>query len=481
MAQYKKNSNKRNVQRVDLDDERRSRDKQQRRPNGNRNQPQRSQNNYSQARARRNKKQKRKTLAVRVVAIIIVICLIAAGVLAVTGVFKGGSTEETTTSETNVNETSDGETGSDETEGATETDADGNPVTDSLETEKLTLIAAGDVIGHDAILEMCQTESGYDFTSLFSALKSDIQKADIAVVNMESPLGGPEAGEYIGYPAFNTPDEMGDALIDAGFDVVQLASNHSMDPGVVGLEHELSYWASHKAEVLTTGVNGSEEEKNEIPILEKDGIKIAFLNYTYGLNGYELPEENSYMITLLTDDNADFIKSQIEQADEEADFVVVLPHWGTEYQLGSPDSSQQSWAELFTEAGADLIIGTHPHVIESIDWIEAGGNRALCYYSIGNFVSNQQEVNTVLGGMPYVVLQKDDSGVSIVEDETKIIPVVTDNDETTIQTVYLADFTEEMAADHDVKLNTDETFSAATLTSIADEVWGSEWIKDRID
>lgn len=436
---------------------------------------------------RRPSKKKRQSFMIRLVAIIIVIALVVTGVLAVAGVFRDSSPQEQNTN----------------TEGSNvqvETDENGEPVTDAVETDEngetvadavpetasdVSLIAVGDVIGHDAILEMAQTDSGYDFTGLFSVLKNDIQKADIAIVNMETPFGGPDVGPYIGYPSFNTPDEMGDALIDAGFDVVQLASNHSMDSGVAGLEHELAYWAAHRSEIMTVGVNESEEAKNTIPVLEKNGIKIAFLNYTYGLNGYEVPAENSYLLTLLTDENADFIRSQIQQAKAEADFVVVLPHWGTEYETGAPNDFERGWAQIFTEAGADLIIGTHPHVIQSIEWIESGGNRALCYYSLGNFVSNQQETESVLGGIAYVKIAKTDEGTDIVEDEAKVIPVVTHNDKTGDQTViaahYLSDYSDELSSVHDVKLNTDDSFSVASLQSIADQVWGSDWIADKID
>lgn len=428
------------------------------------------------ARAAAAKKRKRRKLFARILVIILIIALVVVGVLVLVNGGKGGAPKPDAA-------TQKAQTGEDLT---AEDASDGETAEDAAAAKETTisLIAVGDVIGHDTILELANTGTGYDFRSLFAPLKEDIKSADIAVVNMETPFGGEDVGPFIGYPAFNTPEEMGLALIDSGFDVVQLASNHSMDSGTDGLLHELDFWSHHKDEVTTIGVNDSPEAKEEIPIVEKDGIRIAFLNYTYGLNGYELPEEYSYMLTLLTDENADFIRSQIEAADQAADLVVVCPHWGTEYQLKVPDASQESWAELFTEAGADVIIGTHPHVVERAEWIEAGGKEALCYYSLGNYVSNQQETETVLGAMAYLEIENGADGAKVVKDSAKVIPLVTHNDKTgdpvKIATYYLADYTDDMAEVHDTKLSFDPEFSVAKLQGIIEDVFGQDWLKERI-
>ena len=167
-----------------------------------------------------------------------------------------------------------------------------------------------------------------------------------------------------------------------------------------------------------------------------------------------------------------------------ADFVIACPHWGEENQVGEPTDFQRDWANLFTEAGADLILGTHPHVLENVEWVTSGnGNKALCYYSLGNFVSNQQYTDLVLGGMAYVEIEKTEAGTQIVESSAKAIPVVTHNDKTqdpvVIQTYYLADYTEELASVHDTLLSYDESFSLSVLKQKAESVLGS-WILDRI-
>ena len=345
----------------------------------------------------------------------------------------------------------------------------------------VTLTAVGDIIAHETILDLANTGNGYDFTSLFSLLKEDISSVDLAICNVETPLGG---GPYAGYPNFNTPDEMGLAVIDAGFDVALQASNHSMDSGTDGIRHSIGFWKQHANEILMVGMHDSQEEADTVPVITINGITFAILNYTYGLNGYEIPYDESYLITLMDDSTRDYISAQVQQAEQMADFVIVCPHWGEENQVGEPTDYQRDWANLFTEAGADLILGTHPHVLENVEWITSGnGNKALCYYSLGNFVSNQQYTDLVLGGMAYLEIEKTDAGTQIVESSAKEIPVVTHNDKTgspvVIQTYYLADYTDELASVHDTLLSYDDSFSLSVLKQKAENVLGS-WILDRI-
>lgn len=362
------------------------------------------------------------------------------------------------------------------------------PVTENPETtteeaankDTVKLISVGDIIGHDTILNLAKTDNGYDFTSLFALLKDDISSVDLAIANVETPLGG---GPYSGYPVFNTPDEMGLAVIDAGFDVALQASNHSMDSGADGIRHSIDFWKKHKDEILMVGMHESEEAEKDIPVTTVNGIKFSVLNYTYGLNGFELPDGEEYLITVMDDESESFISDQIKRASETSDFVIVCPHWGEENTVGAPNDYQKYWAKLFTEAGADLILGTHPHVIQNIEWITSdNGNKALCYYSLGNFVSNQQYTDTVLGGMAYVEIQKEDGQTSIIENS--VIPVVTHNDKTgdpvVIQTYYLADYTQELANVHDTLLSGyNDDFSLENLKQKAANVFGDK-IRDRI-
>lgn len=412
-----------------------------------------------QAAIARRKKQRRQKLIIRIITIVIAVALIATfvlGAISCNNKKKSGPGQETepVTTEAGAN-------------------------TDSR--KQVSIAAVGDIIAHETILNLAERGNGYDFSSLFALLKNDISSVDLAIANVETPLGG---GPYTGYPNFNTPDEMGLAVIDAGFDVALQASNHSMDSGTDGIRHSIHFWKDHRDQILMVGMHESVEEEAQIPIITVNGISIAILNYTYGLNGYELPYDEDYLITLMNDGSRDFIRDQVTQASAQADFVIVCPHWGEENRVGEPTYEQEDWAMLFTEAGADLILGTHPHVIENIEWITAGnGNKALCYYSLGNFVSNQQYTDLVLGGMAYLVIEQDEQGTHIIEESAKVIPVVTHNDKTgdpvVIQTYYLADYTQELAEVHDTYLSFDSEFSLSLLKQKAGNVLGS-WMIDRI-
>ena len=343
------------------------------------------------------------------------------------------------------------------------------------------LVAVGDILIHTPLLaEGLQEDGSYDFKFLFEIMKSDFESADIAVVNQESVLGGPEIG-YDGYPNFNSPDEVGDAIVDAGFDVVLHATNHAMDVRIDGIHNTIEYWKKKGDAITMLGFNESAEELCKPKYIEKNGIKIAMFNYTYGLNGYVLPQGEEYRVNLLDDSNRDLIVSEIQKAKEEADFVIVFPHWGNEDWLGEPSDWQVNWANIFTDAGVDLIIGAHPHVLEKVEWIETeAGNKSLCYYSVGNYISNQQELNEVLGGMATVTIIKDENGTYIDEENTGMVPIVTQNDrrgaKPLIQTYHLSDYTEEMAKIHDIYNRFDSTFSLERLQNTANEVLG-DWIK----
>ena len=297
---------------------------------------------------------------------------------------------------------------------------------EDIKPVEVSIIAVGDNLVSDSVLATAKRNGGgkYDFSSVFEKMKSDFQSADIAIINQETILGGNKY-EYQGYPMFNTPNAMGKAVIDAGFDIVQCASNHSMDTGVDGMKHAIKFWKKHKNEIMMVGLNESEEEYNSVPIYECKGIKFAVLNYTYGLNGITLPEEYAYMVNRIDKEHWDKVKSDVEKAEKEADFTIILPHWGQEYVQPDPTEEQEKWAAMMVEAGADLIIGTHPHVCEKIKWIKApNGNKALCYYSLGNYTSGQDQWETLLGGMATLTVKKDSKGTRIMKKTAGVVPMV---------------------------------------------------------
>lgn len=336
---------------------------------------------------------------------------------------------------------------------------------------KVSLMAVGDDLIHTQVIASGRKGNGtYNFDHLYKNIKSEAKKADIAVINQETVLGGKKLG-YSGYPRFCSPTEIGDAVVKAGFNVILHATNHSMDKGEKGLQNSLDYWKTKKG-VTVLGANETEKEYNSVKVIEKNGIKIAMLNYTYGLNGLPLPANRTYMVDLLEKKK---VKSDIAKARKEADFVVVFPHWGTEYTY-KPTAYQKDWTEIFSEAGVDLVIGAHPHVVEPVEWVtNSKGHKMLVYYSLGNFVSGQTEAARMLGGLAKVTITKK-GGESAVISKASITPTVTHYTSSYGHyTVYkLKDYTEKLASSHRLRR---KGLSVSKLNSLAKQVFG-DWYKE---
>lgn len=333
----------------------------------------------------------------------------------------------------------------------------------AFEEYDITLMALGDNLLHPGIIKTgIQSDGSYDFSFLFQNISDFLAKADIKVINQETIFGGNELGTQ-GYPKFNSPTQVGDAIVAAGFNIVLHATNHAADQGIEGILHCASYWEQHP-EVLMTGIS-EEETYSEIPLLQVGDINFAILNYTYGPNLGSVPESLRGHLNILCDYNRqtgalDFTKlnpdvlEDIKKAKTMADVVIVFPHWGTEYQ-STPSNYQRKFAKEMTEAGADLLIGTHPHVPQPVEWIEAeNGNRALCYYSLGNYVSLQKQAASMLEGMAWVTFHVSEEGVTIAEDKTGVLPMVCQYKQASfrLENVYfLEEYTEEMAKRHGIQ------------------------------
>ena len=286
-------------------------------------------------------------------------------------------------------------------------------------SSQVTLLAVGDNLIHIEVVQSGKRKDGsLNYDHLYSNLKDEISAADIAIVNQETILGGDDF-PYSGYPNFNSPTQIGDALVNAGFDVILHATNHAMDKGLQGIENTLAFWKS-KPEITMLGINETAEAQDKITIIEKNGIRLALLNYTYSLNGYSLPKDKPYLVNMLDKKK---MADDIEMAEELADFTIVFPHWGTEY-VYKATSMQKELTSFYYEHGVDLILGTHPHVIEPVEWIETKkDHRMLVYYSLGNFMSYQKEAPRMLGAMAGITITKDTSGTYISDAE--ITPIVT--------------------------------------------------------
>lgn len=337
----------------------------------------------------------------------------------------------------------------------------------------VNIMMVGDILLHMPIEETCHQEDGsYDFSSIFANTSDIISSADLALVNQEVIIGGEELG-VSGYPCFNAPYPIADALVDSGFDIICHATNHALDKGTKGIINTLNYWNSAHPEIITLGIYDNEEDSKNITVVTVNDIKIAILNYTYGTNGIPIPKSMPYCVETL---DKELVIADLDLAEEIADFTIVCPHWGTEYVLHHT-STQEYWSKIFMEHGADLVIGTHPHVIEDIEFYHEDGHDMLCYYSIGNFVSwtsssGKGVINRVVGGIANVTIAKDYTG-KVYIDSYDVIPTVCHlEDITNGVTVYpLQLYTQELALQNKISKQ-DSSFTLDNCNALVQDVWG---------
>ena len=281
---------------------------------------------------------------------------------------------------------------------------------DKYENKKITLAATGDIMFHTSQIKGAydsQTDS-YDFKEFFEPIKEIIESADIAIANFEGTTAGSEY-PYVGWPRFNAPDEALDAIKYIGFDVLSTANNHIIDRGKIGIVNTIDNIEQRGMDSI-----GTFKERPQTRILVKDvkGIKIAFLSYTYGCNGLEqllTEEELNSMVNII---DRDKIAKDISEAKEaEADLIIAVMHWGNEYQR-DPSSVQKDLADFMLNKGVNIILGSHPHVIQNFKTLEYGGDNVFVAYSMGNFISNQR-LETLEGDYGRQKSQYSEDGVII--------------------------------------------------------------------
>ena len=274
----------------------------------------------------------------------------------------------------------------------------GNKNENKEETYKVSMVMVGDNLIHSSIYNEANRNAnydGYDFKPMITMIKDKVKGYDLAYYNQETILGGSELG-LSDYPTFNSPYEAGDAMLDAGFNIVSLATNHTIDRGEKAVLNSCEYWET-KSDVLTAGSYCSEEDRNEIKIMEKNNITYTMLNYTYGTNGIAIPNGKDYLVNVWPMDyNADYgvgyeafketVREDIERVRDKVDVLIVAMHWGVEY-THTPTKYQKDAAEFLASLGVDIVIGTHPHVVQPVEWIDD----TIVFYSLGNFISAQEQ------------------------------------------------------------------------------------------
>lgn len=335
---------------------------------------------------------------------------------------------------------------------------------------EVNIMAVGDILIHETARDSgIMADGTYNYDHFFRMITDELAWGDLNIVNEEVILGGRDLGLTC-YPCFNGAFELGDSLVNVGFNVILHATNHTMDKGETGVNNCMEFWKKYP-DTAVLGINETEEAAEEIYVYEQNGIKIAILNYTYGTNGIPLPSDRPYLVNLLDEEK---VVRDLAKANELADFVIVCPHWGTEY-VHKPVDSQKYWAEIFIENGADLIIGTHPHVVQPVEWVEsANGNKALVYWSLGNFVSNQDLSRTMLEAMAKVVITNDKDGNVYIKDY-EVQPLVNHYVRGSgVMCAYkIEDYSEELAAQNRIHTWPDGSiFSYKYCKELAKEVFG---------
>lgn len=352
-------------------------------------------------------------------------------------------------------------------------------IDDSSTNKNISFLAVGDNLIHDEIIDFAKIdENTYDFTPIYQNMKSDIQDTDLSFINQESIIGGDNLA-FTGYPSFNTPSDMVDNLTDIGFNMVGGSNNHSLDRGTEGIENTLQYWKEYDDQVLFTGVFNNQEDRDKIPIIEAKDLSFALLSYSYGTNGIEA--EFPYLINNF---DKELITEDVKKAKELSDIIIVSAHWGDEHSL-SPNDMQKEYAQLFADLGVDLVVGTHSHTIQPIEWIDGeNGNETLVLYSLGNFLASTTSDINMLGGSVYLDFVEENDSYSI--DNVLFEPIVIHyetaiendiNSRTDFEIFKLKNYTEEKSKNHALNNYENNLISPDNYNTIVEEVIDNDFLE----
>lgn len=315
-----------------------------------------------------------------------------------------------------------------------------------IEEKRVSFLAVGDNLGHTTVHNYADRlvegykDWTYDYLPLYANVSDIIKEVDLAFINQETMIAGDHLG-ISGYPLFNSPEAWARDVTAMGFDIVNAASNHTLDKGFQGILNSADIWAQYE-DITYVGAYTSQEDADTIRLVERNGITFSVLAYTYGTNGLTKP--NEYCVYLLDEDK---IKADVAKAKEISDIVIVSSHWGDEGAL-KPNATQEKYAKVFADAGVDIVVGHHSHTVQPIEWIEGiEGNNTLVVYGLGNFISTMESVNNQLEIMltlDFVILEDKVSIENIL-----VKPMVNHYDRSGAVLVYfLEDYTTELASSH---------------------------------
>lgn len=383
--------------------------------------------------------------------------LSAALVLSMTSCKADGQSpviDEHENAEAYVSETT--ETTSAETTAETTSETTTETTVPQPEYSTVSFATVGDNLIHSSIYKQANARvggEGYDFSYAYENIVNIIRSADVAVINQETLICN-DVFEPSTYPLFNSPTALGDHMLDIGFDVFTIANNHTLDKGTEGLTACLDYWES-KPNAVVCGAYRNASDRDNIRTAEFEGITFSFLSYTESLNGLHLPQGSELIIGDSND--IDTMIAEIKKAKEISDVCVIALHWGVENSDIISDY-QRNVAKKLSDAGADIIIGNHPHVLRDIEEIEReDGTITLCAYSLGNFISAQSVGQNLIGGILEfdVSLRVDENATEAdkpIIGNIELIPIVThyDGSYKNVRIYPLSDYTRELAESHGV-------------------------------
>ncbi|MBO4395032.1 MAG: CapA family protein [Eubacterium sp.] len=334
----------------------------------------------------------------------------------------------------------------------TETPAPTSAPDDSSDIVSFTFTASGDNLIHSCLYEQAaargrQIGQKYDFKYCYKLVKGFFLDHDMNWINQETLVNGTYAPA--GYPNFSTPTQVVKDLREDGFTVFNTASNHSYDKLSGGLSASMDFWnkMARKGEGKDAYQVGIVKRSKPLPqlIREINGVKVGFLSYTYGTNGISIASDSTYRVVTLSERS--LIQKQVKALRKKVDVVMVSCHWGVE-NSHTISSDQKSLAKDLVEWGADVIIGTHPHVLQDCSWIKSGGRKGFCAYSLGNFISGQVETDQILGGTLHCTIDVNKKTGIVKIRKPKLKPVVTiyGSGRSGIHVKWLAEYSSDDAA-----------------------------------
>ncbi len=350
-----------------------------------------------------------------------------------------------------------------------------NEIPKEPEVKKVSFLACGDNITYKGTVmsakERANGERPYNFSPIFDNVREKIKSADISFINQETVMT--ESKEISFYPTFNSPKEVAYALSDTGFDVVNIATNHMLDKGADGLSDTIEFLKTMPYTVI--GGYENDEDFMTPRIINKNGIDIAFISFTYDTNGIKKSASSPIKIPYIFDSD---IKRSVEPLKDLADVIMVSMHWGQEGNF-TPSNEQKRVAKLLADLGVDVIIGHHPHVIEPVEWIERqDGGRTLCVYSLGNFAAMQAYDYNMLGGIiEFEITQKGEEKPRI--ENVIFTPTVYHfgRNFKGDKVYYLKDYTEDLAAKHGVRTYYERHLSVDTFKSYVEKTIADEFLE----